>query len=365
MSQEGTGAASGTDDRYARAFVREVAPVWYDRFARLIRRELPQRHAGLALDVHCRAGQTSEAILRRSTAQSKLLALQADERLNPHLSDRIEPEWQRRFYVRQGNFDTLLDFPDDEFDLTVANLVLGEEVGDWRAGLTELMRITKPGGRVLATMCLRDTWLECDEIFSEVLQQSGLDDATKLHHRFRQRRPTPDELSRGLATLGLKIDQRVLVHERFRLLFGSARELLFAPVIESGPLKSWKALTARSPQPSEVLWRFKEALDHYHKPRGIGVTIHAALLNIEIAGPRAPVVARNYWQRFPSLQPVLAPEKPGRPAEDEDDGLDFDIDIEDERPQTLDALPHPNAVRSNNPQPTRRRPPGKSGREED
>ena len=46
----------------------------------------------------------------------------------------------------------IFDMGDATYDLCVANLVLGEQVVDWQAALGELLRVTKPGGQVLATV---------------------------------------------------------------------------------------------------------------------------------------------------------------------------------------------------------------------
>ena len=47
------------EQKLARVIDREVAPVWHDRFARLLLRELPTNSETFALDVHSGPGHTT------------------------------------------------------------------------------------------------------------------------------------------------------------------------------------------------------------------------------------------------------------------------------------------------------------------
>ena len=58
-------AQSGRDQRVARVIDREVAPVWHDRFARLILQRLPTVSGSFVLDVHCGPGRTTRELLQR------------------------------------------------------------------------------------------------------------------------------------------------------------------------------------------------------------------------------------------------------------------------------------------------------------
>ena len=54
---------------------REIAPIWHDRFARLIVRNLPGASDVIALDIHCGVGRTTAELLARLGPAARVLAL--------------------------------------------------------------------------------------------------------------------------------------------------------------------------------------------------------------------------------------------------------------------------------------------------
>ena len=66
--------------------------------------------------------------------------------------------------------------------------------------------------------------------------------------------------------------------ERFSLLFKSAREFFFAPVIEYGPLRTWKALAGKGQEMQDVFWSIKEAIDAYFGDVAFSVSVVAGCI---------------------------------------------------------------------------------------
>jgi SAM-dependent methyltransferase len=301
----------------------------------------------LAIDVHCANGLVSEAILARYP-ETKIVALQADPSLDSLARSRVQAA-EANVYFRPGNFDDVTAMADQLYDLTVANLVLGEVVPDWQAGLAELIRVSKPGGEIVATFPLRGTWNECDQLFAEVLRDSGLPRELALHERMHNLRPRPSEVANGMRELGLSADDWILVHERFELLFAGSREFLFAPVIEQGPLRMWRAILSKSPKPQELVWRLTDAIDTYYDTKVMAVTVEAAVLRVRRPGPRSRPLAQEHWRRFPSLmhvwqrqQVVQTPAPVAGPASEPDAGGELEIDIaidDDDAPPSSSVAP--------------------------
>ncbi|MCY1011504.1 methyltransferase domain-containing protein [Nannocystis pusilla] len=215
---------------------REISPVWHDRFARLIVRNLPNLPEVLALDIHCGTGRGTGKLLHRLGAGAKILAIDPDEGALEMAKTRIRPEWKNRVYFKSGHFDDVTAMADDSYNLVVANLVLGESV-DLEPALGEMIRVGKIGGRILATVPLHGTWEEVEDIFAEILRDAGMTAALRRLEALRAIRPTGPQLGKMLRNLGAVEDDYVIEHERFQLLFPSGREFLFAPVIEHGSFR--------------------------------------------------------------------------------------------------------------------------------
>jgi ubiquinone/menaquinone biosynthesis C-methylase UbiE len=341
------GASSVREQKLARVIDREVAPIWHDRFARLLLRELPEGPELFTLDVHSGPGHTTAELLQRLDESSRIVALGRDPWLMQVAKTRVRPEWKRRVYFKAGDIDDVTGMNDATYDLTIANLVLGEQVVEWQPALAELVRVTKPGGQVLVTLPLFGTWQEVEDLFEEMLRDEGMRKEVATLQQLRRRRPKPTQLVLGAGEIGLAQSDFVIEHERFELLFRSGREFLFAPVIEHGPLRLWKAIIGRAEKPQALFWRFKEAIDTYYAGRVLSVTVVAGVVRLRVpGGPPADVTgtpdfAGAYWSRYPSLARawgIGATADASEAADASDEDFDLDIDL-DEADSESDGLP--------------------------
>jgi SAM-dependent methyltransferase len=340
QDSRGGAATSLRDRRVGRVIDREIAPIWHDRFARMLIRNLPSNLPNAdvtALDIHCGVGRTTAELLSRLGASARVMALEPDDILLELARTRMRPEWKNRVYLKAGNFDDVTAMSDDSYNLVVANLVLGE-TGDVASALGEMIRVNRIGGRVLATLPLGGSWNEVEDIFSEVLRDAGLHAANRRLDRLRELRPTGPNLAQLVRQLGVAEDDFVIEQERFHMLFPSGREFLFAPVVEHGPLRLWKAVIGKDGTPQELFWRLKEAIDTYYTGHVLAVNVLAGLINIHVAkgtespGPR---LAARYWRHYPTLDALwgglaagyVRISEPAVPFTDAD--LDFDLEIDD------------------------------------
>lgn len=335
-----TATTSPRDERAAKIIDREVGPLWHDRFARMMWRHLPEEPPGLVLEVHAAAGRTTTELLTRLPSKSKIIALEPDPLLRELAKARVS-DHKDRVYIKAGGLDDIASMGAASYDLVVANLVLGETASH-EVALRELLRITKPGGQVLATLPLEGSWTEAEDLYREVLRDAQLRDVARRLKRLGQLRPTGHELSRMLIDNGCSPHHFVIEQERFELLFAGGREFLFAPVIEHGPLRLWKAIIGESGKPQEIFWRLKESIDTYFSGHVFGVSVIAGLVRVHVpeAGAAAQAAADTagaYWSRWPELDAVWqAAERRDQAAND----LDVDIDVDtDEAPSTTTAEP--------------------------
>ena len=327
------------EQRIARVIDREVAPYWHDRFARLLFRHLPTATNAVALDIHCGPGHTTAELLTRLDDTSRVVALEPQAAQIALAKARVRPEWKDRVYFKTGDLSDVADMGENAYDITVANLVLAE-AHDWKGVVAELLRITKPGGSILATLPLRGTWAEVEDLFYEILLTEGLEGAVRRLGRLAEMRPLGTALAQGLQELGVSADDFVIEQERFSLLFPSGREFLFTPLIEHGPLRLWKAIIGEGGNPQELFWHLKEAIDTYYAGHVFSVTVAAGLILIRAGAEPGRSVAREYWRHYPELDslwqtPVVGLQHAEAPDEAEldavqdlDSGVDIDVDLD-------------------------------------
>lgn len=123
QDNRGGGAASLRDRRVARVIDREIAPIWHDRFARLIVRNLPGSSDVIALDIHCGVGRTTAELLARLGPAARVLAIEPDDTLIEMAKTRMRPEWRNRVYLKPGNFDDVAGMADDSYNLDRKSVV--------------------------------------------------------------------------------------------------------------------------------------------------------------------------------------------------------------------------------------------------
>ncbi len=318
------------DERYARAIDREVAPLWHDRFARLLWRHLPlTEEAPLVLDVHCGPGRTTQELLMRLPDGARVVALEPSESLRALAKARLSPYGQQ-VYVKDGDLADVTEMGDETYDTVVANLVLSD-AQDFSGALGELLRVTKPGGSVLVTMPMDGSWVEVEDLFREVLRGAELGDAARRLRHLGRLRPTGHEMARTVADLGIGPHHFVLEQERFSLLFRSGREFLFAPVVELGPLRAWKAIIGRHQAPQELFWQLKESIDAYFLDAVFSVSVVAGVLHVRKPAPGAAGAqlavdtTGAYWGAFPELD-ALWQQAERRDLEEEEIDLEIEMD---------------------------------------
>ncbi len=333
-------APNPRDERNARVVDRDVAPLWHDRFARMMWSHLPDDPPDLVLDVHAGGGRGTAELLARLPSTAKIIALEPDAMLRELAKSRLS-DHKDRVYIKPGGLDDVATMPAATYDLVVANLVLGE-VTSIAEALRELLRVTKPGGQVLATLPLEGSWAEAEDLYREVLRDASLGDVVRRLRRLAQRRPTGHELARTLVEIGRSPHHFVIEQERFELLFAGGREFLFAPVVELGPLRMWKAILGETSKPQELFWRLKESVDTYFSGHVFGVTVVAGLMRVHVpregaAAQAAADTAGAYWSRYPELDALWqAAERRDQFAGTD---LDLDIDVDADSPSGEIAVP--------------------------
>jgi len=153
-----------------------------------------------------------------------------------------------------------LAFSPRSFDVVVANL-LSEEVGTPAELLEEGSRLLKPKGRFAATIVSRGSWAELTNVFRETLRDLGRPEAVAALAREEESLPDAALLTTWARDAGL-VDVEIEL-SRFTLLFRSAREFFYAPLVESGPLLRWKAVAGHGEHLQDAFFFTKEALETY------------------------------------------------------------------------------------------------------
>ena len=262
--------------RLARLYDTEILPAYAARFAALLARAIDGRPGARVIEIGCATGAFTLELARRFDLDSRLTAFDASPAFIAEARARIEAEAAPHPQVSLAAHPDLpesIPLPDRSADLVVSNLAVAT-AADPRAAVQEAARLLVPGGQLALSAPLRGTWSEFLDLFRDVLRENGKLESLGAVDRYVAALPDGETLARWMAEAGLK--QIEVTTGRWEILFRSAREFFFAPLIELGPLAEWKRLSGRGDQMQDVFFFTKEAIDTYFKDRVFAVTIVGA-----------------------------------------------------------------------------------------
>jgi ubiquinone/menaquinone biosynthesis C-methylase UbiE len=269
--------AAEKQERLARVYDAEIWPVFGQRFAALALRALVEAPAGSIVEVGCATGELTLELAGRAGASGSITAL--DEaaafvaRARAKLDAAGAPARGRvAFEVAPP---APLPLPDASANLVVSNLSAATSPDPARA-VREIARVLAPGGRAVLTTPLRGSWSEFLDIFRDVLLENGTPASVAALEDYVASLPDAATASGWLEAAGL-VDVGITL-ERWEILFKSAREFFFAPLVELGPLSRWKRIAGRGDDMQDLFFFTKEAIDTYFRGTTFPVTIVGAVV---------------------------------------------------------------------------------------
>jgi ubiquinone/menaquinone biosynthesis C-methylase UbiE len=267
-------------ERLARAYDAEVGPVFGQRFAEMILGALEPRPGARVVEVGCATGGLTLELARRFDARSRITAI--DEAPFVALARTKLANERVSFQVGPA---APLALPDASADVVVSNLAAAASDDPARA-MRELARVLAPGGQAFVTSPLRGSWAEFLDIYRDVLLDNGTPESAAALDQHVASMPDGATAVSWLEAAGLR--EVELTIARWEILFKSAREFFFAPLVELGPLSRWKRIAGRGEDMQDVFFFTKEAIDTYFHGRAFPVTIVGAVLR----GRKPPVSGR-------------------------------------------------------------------------
>jgi SAM-dependent methyltransferase len=258
--------------KIAAAYDSDIWPLVPERAAELILRALPRRPATVAFEAGCATGRLTLAVAEKLDAASRILAIDS----SPALIELADAAKKRHAAGSRVSFQVAdavspVAVEDGAYDLALSNLFLAESA-DPKTAIADLGRCLKPGGRAIFTLPLRGCWAEFLDLYGDVLTEQGKREATAALRTYRNSLPEAQTAVAWLEAAGLT--NVTIEINRWELLFKSAREFFFAPIIDLGPLPTWKQIAGgHGDEMQDVFFFVKEAIETYFSGTVFPVTM--------------------------------------------------------------------------------------------
>jgi len=251
--------STGQQEKLAKVYDTEIVPIYSSKFGRLLLRLLEIPEKGMLLDVGCGTGYPALEILRKHDGPIRIIAIDKSSAMMDVARKKAGDKGGKKIFFRTENAAERLSFADEVYDVTYSNLGF-MELGTPLENLRELARVTAPGGQVAITLPLSGSWTEFFDIFRDVLTKKDRYEILKDIEAYEEANLfTPEGVVEMFHQVGIK--KVTFETDRFELLFKSAREFFFAPVIEFGPLREWKAIINDPEEMKDLFVDIKDAID--------------------------------------------------------------------------------------------------------
>jgi ubiquinone/menaquinone biosynthesis C-methylase UbiE len=261
-------------ERLARTYDAEIAPAYAAPFGEMIVAALGEEPATNVVEVGCATGGLTRDLARMLGTSAHVTAVD-DAPFVSAARAKLAAELAGRVSFEVGPVVPLA-LPDASADLVISNLAAAASTDPARA-VRELARVAARRGRVLVTVPLRGSWAEFLDIYRDVLLENGTADGVAALDAHVASLPDGPGAAAWLEEAGL-VDVQVTVR-RWEILFRTAREFFFAPLVELGPLSRWKRIAGRGEDMQDVFFFTKEAIDTYFHGRPFPVTIVGAVVS--------------------------------------------------------------------------------------
>ena len=243
---------------------------------------LDVRAGARVVDVGCATGRLTFELARRFDAASRVVAIdEAPFIVEARRKLEHAPELGRRVAFEVGPVAPLTR-GDATADVVVSNLAVATSAAPALA-IRELARVLAPGGQVVVTAPIRGSWGEFLDIYRDILRENAPAESGAALDQYVASLPDGPTAIAWLKAAGL--GEIEIAIERWEILFGSAREFFYAPVVELGPLSRWKRIAGRGEDVQDTFFFTKEAIDTYFKGTAFPVTIVGAAVRGRKSSP--------------------------------------------------------------------------------
>jgi ubiquinone/menaquinone biosynthesis C-methylase UbiE len=262
-------------EKRSRLYEEQVFPLIGRRLVERLVEGVPLKPRSQVLQIRCGLGEATTGLLHRLDHASRIIDLEGASGLLDRARANVAAEQVgRRVFFRLQSLSEHLPFGNHAFDLVLANVGLAD-LARPDEFLADLARVARPGAEVRVASPLRGTWGELLDVYRDVLVRLGREDALASLRGYAASFPEADAVIHQMEQVGLK--PVTVQRDHWDLVFRSAREFFYAPVVEFGPLARWKKIAGKGPEVQDTFLAVKQAIDTYFSSGSFSVSIEAGL----------------------------------------------------------------------------------------
>ena len=218
--------------------LHDELPLWSAPFGLRMLEHVPIRGGQTVLDVGAGTGFLTLELAQRCGPRSKIIAVDPWTAGMARLRRKLENLDLDNVTLLEQDASTL-DLPNESVDVIVSNLGINN-FDDVEAVLRTLLRVAKPGSRLILTTNLQGHMAEFYEVLRSTLIELGQQDRLPVLDRHVEHRGTVDSIATMLRNAGFAIVETET--DSFRMRFADGTSLLRHYLIRLGFIQEWKSI---------------------------------------------------------------------------------------------------------------------------
>lgn len=262
-----------TEHPAVRAHREIVERLWTEPLLELCAQELPRPQEATVLSAESRCGAVVLRWLEELPEGTRMMALDSSGPMLDEARDRMdEADLRRVFFVQQRV--SSLSYADGVFNaaLCLHGMITERQA---REGLEELVRVTIPGGEVMACFPLSTSFPEFYDLLDEAIRALGLEGALERIGELQGN--LISEAKIASVAQNLDVEKIELSELSWEVAFGGGREFLQSPLIQETFFPHWIG-SIRFSDREDVLRYIENAVDTYWQGRTLNTRVRAVLL---------------------------------------------------------------------------------------
>ena len=252
-----------------------ITPDWRDRFDTLINEKIELPAEGRILDLNCGTGAHALEIAERLSKKGEVLGL--DPKFERIEIARAKAQVKKIEHVRFEQCSNTADLPfdSDYFDAVIGDASMAAS-GEIEGLIAEMIRVARPGARVVLKMSTHGSFDEFFSIYWEALHEIGIvDDIWESLNEMINERSMVSSAETTAKRAGLRDVESFISKEEFFYETGS--EFINSPLIEDVFLKAWLAIIPEA-RHQEVLNRVVSIIERERYAAPFDLSIKATLI---------------------------------------------------------------------------------------
>jgi ubiquinone/menaquinone biosynthesis C-methylase UbiE len=254
------------EDAQARDYFVELDGLLLKRFV--------EQERGTTLQLGCATPNLTDGLLRKISGMGKLVVIDSRLPLLDAVRFQMGGKYPGRVFFKSDLDWRRLPFDDEVFNTVISNL-FWDETGDRKALLNELHRVLQPGGSLLLTLYLEDSFHEFYDLYSETITKFDLLHLTPAVQASQSRHPPEEQMLTALEDSGFSLCRANGVDTSVR--FDGSKAFVNSALYQALWLPAWSEIG--SEETERILWHVREAMDRYFADRPFDVSVRVGVLS--------------------------------------------------------------------------------------